>query len=676
MLQSTTPSLINSLTIRLADVTVSIKSAVLMLISAGIICLVLPSAVSAVSPSRGDGILISNNSLYPTISSYDTHTSSFGSSSNISGGIGGPKIVQFKVSPTKNEAILGYENSSGNLTIMCYDGSSWSSEWNSVVGGSGTTRRFDIAYETSTGDVVIAYATNTTGTNALQYRIKQGSTSCGSANWSSATNFPTTTAVTTGAVQWVKAARDGRGTSALDAFIWADSNSDLGATMWNGSSFTNFKQLETSLEVVSGAQDIDDFEVQFESVSGDVMSVWSNSISKNNTQTAYYSTCDGGTATCTWSTPAKISTGTGDDATNLDLSANPNSDQMSFASISNATSDMQAAYWSGTAWTFYPNLDTTTEAPFAGSRLIQTGWVTNGSNVRWIITYDDSSGTGLSWYAATPGSTPTTQTDFVTSPTINNVRERYQVDMNPYDSSELMLLLTDSTKTVVAERLTISSSGVLTWTDASAPTGLGTTNVIPSEGFSFQYRRFVPLILSTDLVDSVGNSIVSPTITMSPLATVFNCSSSTATLGTSSQLLRIQNTTTNSLWGLSTAATGGSTALWSNGTAKYDFNDPGGSPAGCSAGLDSDTYAGQLSLGFSGASITAQSGCSTTGLSFGSSSGFDEGVANTISILSAGATAGNNCYWDIMGINLTQQVPAEVPPGNYTLGLTLTAVAN
>jgi len=626
----------------------------------------------------GDGMLLyaAASNTTPQTETYHGWSNSFDSAAGTVSGTQ-PNIVQLKSSPTKKEFIAGYEDTSGNLQIICYDGSSWSNEWSVTVGGTGTTRRFDIAYETNTGDVTVAYSRNTAATNALAYRTKAGSTGCGSGNWSSATNFPTGTSVTTGTVQWVKAARDSRSGSVLDTFIWADSNSDLGAAIWSGSAFTDFKSLETSLEVVSAAQDVDDFEVQYESMSGDIMVVWAQSTGTNGIMGGWYDTCPGGTSSCTWGTAAKIWTQAGDDATNLDLSADPTSDEMAFASIGNAGSDLQAAYWSGSAWTRYANQDTSCETPIAGSRKVQTGWVTNNGHTQWIETYDDSTGRGLSWYAATPGSTPVKQTDFTTSPLINDIRERYQVDMNPFDSSKLMLLLTDSTTTIIAEQLTMDTSGNLTWSDASAPSGLGTTQSVPPEGFSFQYYRYTPGgSLSADIVDGSGGSVGSPSFAMSGIIWSFSCATSTGTLGDSSQRLRFDNGTGTASWSASIAATGGNTTLWSSGSAFYDFNDPTGSPPGCSAGTDSDVYAGQLTITPPSAAIAPQSGCSTTGLSLGSQSAFNEGVTDAITLLSADASADVACYWDVTGIDLSQQIPAEQPTGSYQIGLTLTIVAN
>ncbi len=76
-----------------------------------------------------------------------------------------------------------------------------------------------------------------------------------------------------------------------------------------------------------------------------------------------------------------------------------------------------------------------------------------------------------------------------------------------------------------------------------------------------------------DIVDSGGTSVPSPSVSMSSGVYSFGGQVTTGTLGTSSQKIRIQNTTGKSQWVMSIAADAGPTALWSAGTPKYDFND-------------------------------------------------------------------------------------------------------
>jgi hypothetical protein len=183
-------------------------------------------------------------------------------------------------------------------------------------------------------------------------------------------------------------------------------------------------------------------------------------------------------------------------------------------------------------------------------------------------------------------------------------------------------------------------------------------------------------VLTVDIVDATGASVGSPSVTMSALAASGDCQTSTGTFGASSQKVRITNTTATAAWSLSIAATGGATANWSSGTATYDFNDGGGSPAGCADGGDADSLAGQMTVNASGGTITPQTTCSTTGLTLGSSSAFAQGTTDSITLLSASGSARVGCYWDLTGVSLSQKIPSLQAAGSYSLGMTLTIVAS
>jgi hypothetical protein len=170
------------------------------------------------------------------------------------------------------------------------------------------------------------------------------------------------------------------------------------------------------------------------------------------------------------------------------------------------------------------------------------------------------------------------------------------------------------------------------------------------------------------MVDGSGNGVASPSVTTTSFSKGFSCQTPTGTLGTATQKIRINNTTDNPAWTLAIAASGGPTTRWVSGSNSYDFNDAGGSPAGCSNG--------QLSINPSVSTITPQTNCTSTGVAKGAASAFSQGTTDSISLVTANNPAYIDCYWDITGINLSQKVPANQPSGNYSINLTLTLTAN
>jgi hypothetical protein len=175
----------------------------------------------------------------------------------------------------------------------------------------------------------------------------------------------------------------------------------------------------------------------------------------------------------------------------------------------------------------------------------------------------------------------------------------------------------------------------------------------------------VPPTLSINVVNASGVTVPSPSVALSSTTTAYSCQTTAGTLGTSAQRLRITNTTANPSWTVSIAATSGGGAVWTNGSDTYAYNNASG--AGCTAG--------QLSVTGSGATISPQSGCSSTGLSL-SDGAFSNPSQNTLTLVSASGSSQVGCYWDITGAALSQFIPAEQPAGNYSLGLTITVVAN
>ena len=165
--------------------------------------------------------------------------------------------------------------------------------------------------------------------------------------------------------------------------------------------------------------------------------------------------------------------------------------------------------------------------------------------------------------------------------------------------------------------------------------------------------------LTVDIVDNEGVSVSNPSVGFSGVNYNWSAQQSTATLGISTQKIRISNTTATPTWTLSLAATTGSD-LWTGGGNTYDFN-------GTAA-------AGRLNINPGGITITPQSGCNNTGLTGGSSSYFVQGTQDSINLITAGASAGTNCYWDVTGVEMTQDIPAAQAIGNYSLNLILSVI--
>ncbi len=435
----------------------------------------------------GGLVVYGNGTTTPQYRMYNNGTSLFAAPlPTVAGGNGASFVL--RTSPTKREAVAGYVTGAGVLQILCFDGTTWTNEWSTTVGGTAATRRFDIAYETTTGNVMVLYSRNVTTTNELGYRRKTGSSGCGAANWTTETTLDPVR--TSGVVHWVKIASDRRASSNLLTAIWADANADLSAMTWSGTAWGNEPTAvtEASLEIVAVAQDVEDFDVEYESVSGDVMVVWANAAGSSGTNGVRYRTCNGGVAACTWgavTTPPTFR----DDATNLDISANPSSDEIVFASIGNAGSNMQIGYWNGSAWTNTARTDTSCTTPYAGSKKVATGWLQSGATTRSIVVYDDQGAGNVGWFVGN-GSTFTKQTDFTPTPSFANNQGTYEIQMDPLNANQLIFMVSDSANDLFAEKLTMTATPAFTWTNADG--GVALETALPqtfNAPFSFSFWK-------------------------------------------------------------------------------------------------------------------------------------------------------------------------------------------
>ncbi len=170
--------------------------------------------------------------------------------------------------------------------------------------------------------------------------------------------------------------------------------------------------------------------------------------------------------------------------------------------------------------------------------------------------------------------------------------------------------------------------------------------------------------LSIAIVDAAGDPVATPSVAFNSFSFSFNPGNSTGVLGTSTEKIRVSNPTATVAWGVSIAATGGDTAVWTDGgTNTYPYNDVTSADNGRLT-VDATT---------SGV-ITPASGCSATSLSKGASATFVSGTLSSITILSSTTGADTYCYWDLTSVGLTQRIPASQIPASYSLGMTLSVM--
>lgn len=431
------------------------------------------------------GLLIyGDGTNVPKFRSYNNTTNTFSAQTPTFTATLGPTWI-IRTAPNSHIAIGGYYDSTGTLTIMCFDGTTWTQEFAAGSGGVGNRHRFDIAFEKTSGKAMVIYSKGPFSVGDLGYRTKPGGVGCGANQWTNEVIFnPTRTA---NDIMYVKLAQDRRAGSNLLALTWVDTADDISARIWDGATWMNEPAAvsDNNMERISSGHDIENMDIEYESLSGDVMLVWSNANGANGTNGVRYRVCTGGTSTCTWgavTTPPTFL----DDASSLDISANPNSDELVFASIGKAGGDLQVGYWNGTGWVNTANADTSCSVPYVGSKLVTTGWVTFATSTRSVVVYSDLNSGNINWYTGNAG-VFTRQPDFAPNPAIASPRGYMDIYMDPVDKSQLMYVTSDNSNRLFAKRLNMTGSSTLSWSNSDGGALVSTLPQIISSPFSFAF---------------------------------------------------------------------------------------------------------------------------------------------------------------------------------------------
>ena len=229
---------------------------------------------------------------------------------------------------------------------------------------------------------------------------------------------------------------------------------------------------------------------------------------------------------------------------------------------------------------------------------------------------------------------------------------------------------------------------LITDTDTTFTTGAATTSatsyststkIVTFVGADIADNDYVALgtmnggALLVDIVDASGTPVANPSIDFGVIDFAFTDQTATGTLGASDERIQVNNGTGSSIWTLSIAASS-TTAVWSGASSTYDFNDPTAQVGDSDS--DDDDVGGQLTIDPSGATLSSDSNCSLTGISFGVESSFSEDVTDSITLASANTSAAAVCVWEITGIDLSQTIPPEQPADSYQIDLVLSIIAS
>ncbi len=439
----------------------------------------------ALATGTTDGrIVFSNNSTTPQQSGYTASTNTFAAgAATVAGAI--PTFVVNKSGTTRNENIVGYVTTGGQLYVMRYNGSTWSNEWNIAVGGNGVNgRRFDIAYESASGRAMVVYSTNATGSAGLEmaYRIWNGSTWTAAANISSAR---LTQNVANNAVSSIKlASRKGSNEIALlacDNGTTTGNNATLTSFIWDGTAWGNEPATahDTAITVsTTMALQYDNFDLAYESLSGELVVVWSRQAAAYNGYRTYSSG--------TWGAVTAMP-GTARAALQTYLVSNPRTNQLLAMVQRSGTAGVYGYVWDGSAWNGQTSLSTTVNLTGTNKKFITGQWLNVGGTDYAVAIWVTSTAGTVGYNQFTGGAWGTAATN-ATGAAFADQWIASDVDPNTPDTLMLTVSYTNTSNYLLARRLVLTAGPTYTWT---TPTGGALTTALPNvttQCWDFRYN--------------------------------------------------------------------------------------------------------------------------------------------------------------------------------------------
>lgn len=252
------------------------------------------------------------------------------------GGAGSINFMVLKFARTRNEAILGVQNSAGVITVQIWNGSTWS-----AVTTVGTTpsigfRSFDIEYERNSDRALIAYYNNVA--NQFSYRTWNGTILSGATNQA----LP---AVGVTPIRWLEMAANPLATSNEIAMITTNNSGAASGNIyglrWTGSAWDNMG-VAVLWDTAAGSTATKIIDVAYEQLSGDILFIWGGAA-----RVSRYRTYSGGVLS--GNLPLTINENTGTPNW-VRLAPDPTSNRIMFAAIDTANSGLNTRVWSGAAW--------------------------------------------------------------------------------------------------------------------------------------------------------------------------------------------------------------------------------------------------------------------------------------------------------------------------------------
>lgn len=313
------------------------------------------------------------------------------SATSVSAGI---QYMVLKFARTRNEAILGTLDATGDIRMQVWNGVSWGATTLLANIGTPNYRGFDIEYETSGDRAVVVY--NNADSADPAYRIWNGSA------WSAAVSI--TDPPTTGAPYWIELAPNPLSTSNEIAMILLANVDDVYGMVWTGSAWSTMGDA-AAWDLTATPATKKGIDVAYEQVTRRAMFIWADSLE----DISNYRIWNGATLTALATVPMPTANQDGPGEW-VRLVSQPASNTLMYGVQDNGNRDgspnLSTAFWSGTAWTVFTRHDDRVED--LRDRNFDIVFETHPANTgkAWLMWGDDvrvsrKQWSGTSWGGAT-----------------------------------------------------------------------------------------------------------------------------------------------------------------------------------------------------------------------------------------------------------------------------------
>lgn len=597
------------------------------------------SRIAEAAPTSDGMAAYSNNATTAVYRLYTASTNAYGAQTNVQAGVTAAQgfFVQ-KASKTRNEFIAGHVTTGGVLYVQRWNGSTWSAEWNVTVGGDGVNgRRFDIAYEQTSGDAMVVYSTNATGAtgNEMAYRVWNGSTWAAAVTINSARLTLTGTApiATVGAIKL--AARPGSDELALAAQSYGTATANTGqltSFIWSGSAWANepatAHDTAMTTTVTTGIIPYDNFDLAYESVSGDLLVVWSRQGAAYNGYRTY--------SAATWGAATAMG-GTARAAMQTIASANPNGNEIMVAYTRSASATMYGHLWSGTAMGTQTSIGANGVATATINKMWITGaWANAGGTDYGVAFWNTSTNGTIGHNTVTSGGAWGTAGTQVSGAATR--LEHMNADADPYGADTIMLTWSDSAADLHARRVVVSAGPALTYTTPTGSPLTATLANITTQNFDFAYKQFAPFFSfsASNYSQAEGNSGTA-TITITVNRTGDTSGTNAVTYATSDGTAKTADSDYVSATNTLTFTAGQTSQTFTvtlNGDTKYENSET------INLTLSSPTNGALLTSPSTGTiTITNDDSQPSVGFDAGTSMGYEKSKKAVVPVSLSGATA-------------------------------------